>query len=142
MPDTRHIRLEWSGTGLVFRGGLAEAGKPTLTMDGDGKEAPGPMVTLLLACAACSGADVVEILGKMRVDLTRLSIEVVGVRRDEMPRRYVSMHVRYHVAGRGLEQHHADRAVSLSLEKYCSAFASLAPDIALTHEVVIGGGEG
>jgi putative redox protein len=98
------------------------------------------MVTLLLACAACSGADVVEMLGKMRVELTHLSIEVIGVRREEPPRRYVSLHVRYHVAGPGIEQHHADRAVSLSLEKYCSAFASLAPDIALTHEVVLGAG--
>jgi putative redox protein len=141
VPDSRQVRLDWSGEGLVFSGGLAESGRPTLTIDGGGKAAPGPMVTLLLACAACSGVDVVEILGKMRVELSRLTIEANGVRREELPRRYVSIHVRYLMAGTGLEPHHAERAVSLSLEKYCSAFASLAPDIAVTHEVVIGAGE-
>jgi putative redox protein len=126
------------GEGLKFTGGVDEPGKPTTIIDGDGKVAPGPMTNLLLSCASCSSVDVVEILGKMRVTLKKLVVEVTGVRRDEMPRRYVSVHFRFRVAGDGLEQHHAERAVSLSMEKYCSAIASLAPDIALTHEVVLG----
>ena len=138
MPDTRTVRLQWAGEGLQFVGGVAQPGVPTLTIDGNGKIAPGPMVTLLLACAACSSADVVEMLEKMRVKLRSLSVEVVGVRRDELPRRYVSIHLRYLVTGEGLEQHHAERAVSLSLEKYCSVVASLASDMAITHEVMVG----
>jgi putative redox protein len=137
VPDTRHVRLDWSGQGHVFQGGLAEPGKPTLTIDGSGATAPGPMVTLLLACASCSGADVVDILAKMRAGLSRLTIDVTGVRRDETPRRYISIHFTYRMVGAALERHQAERAVSLSLEKYCSAVASLAPDIALTHEVVL-----
>lgn len=137
MPDTRNVRLEWMGEGLKFSGGLDQPAAPTTIIDGHGKAAPGPMVNLLLSCASCSGVDVVDILGKMRVTLKQLVIEVIGVRREERPRRYVSIHFRFRVAGEGLERHHAERAVSLSLEKYCSAIASLAPDIALTHEVVL-----
>ena len=137
MPDTRVVRLDWQGEGLRFTGGVDQPGKPTLLIDANGKDAPGPMVTLLLACASCSCADVVEILGKMRVTLQKLSVQVTGVRRDEMPKRYISIHFRYQIAGEGLERHHAERAVTLSMEKYCSAIASLAPDIALTHEVVL-----
>lgn len=137
MPDTRNVRLEWMGEGLKFSGGVNQPGAPTTIIDGNGKLAPGPMVNLLLSCASCSGADVVDILGKMRVTLRQLVIEVTGVRRDEMPRKYISVHFRYEVAGDGLERHHAERAVSLSMEKYCSAIASLAPDIALTHEVIL-----
>ncbi|MBI4503036.1 MAG: OsmC family protein [Gemmatimonadetes bacterium] len=137
MPDTRTVRLDWRGEGLRFSGGVDQPDAPKLIIDGDGKAAPGPMSVLLLACASCSGVDVVEMLAKMRVKLRSLIIEATGVRRDEMPRRYVSIHYRYIVAGEGLERHHAERAVSLSLEKYCSAIASLAPDIALTHDVVI-----
>jgi len=138
MPDTRVARLDWTGEELRFTGGLDQPGKPTLMIDANGKLAPGPMVTLLLACASCSCADVVEILGKMRVTLKKLSVQVTGVRRDEMPKRYIAIHFAYQVAGDGLEAHHAERAVSLSMEKYCSAIASLAPDIKLTHEIAIG----
>ena len=137
MPDTRVVRLDWEGEGLRFTGGVDQPGKPTLLIDGNGKDAPGPMVTLLLACASCSCADVVEILGKMRVTLTKLSVQVTGVRRDEMPKRYISIHFRYQIAGEGLERHHAERAVSLSMEKYCSAIASLAPDMKITHDIEI-----
>ena len=138
MPDTRNVRVEWAGEGLRFSGGVAEPGRPTLTIDGDGNAAPGPMTVLLMCAACCSGVDVVEMLAKMRVQLTRFSVDVTGVRRDESPRRYVSIHLRYIVAGEGLARHHAERAVGLSVEKYCSVIASLSPDIALTHEVVLG----
>ncbi len=138
MPDARVARLDWTGEGLKFTGGVDEPGKPTLLIDANGKAAPGPMVTLLLACASCSAADVVDILGKMRVTLRKLSVQVTGLRRDEQPKRYISIHYRYSVAGDGLERHHAERAVSLSMEKYCSAIASLAPDIKVTHDIEIG----
>lgn len=137
MPDSRKVRLEWTGEGLAFTGGVDEPGRPTTIIDGNGKVAPGPMTNLLLSCASCSSVDVVEILGKMRVKLKSLAVEVTGVRRDEMPRRYISVHFRYQVSGDGLEPHHAERAVSLSMGKYCSAIASLAPDIKLTHEVIL-----
>jgi len=137
MPDTRVVRLDWEGEGLRFTGGVDQPGKPTLLLDANGKDAPGPMTALLLACAGCSCADVVEILGKMRVTLKKLSVQVTGVRRDEMPKRYISIHFRYQLAGEGLERHHADRAVTLSMEKYCSAIASLAPDIKITHDIEI-----
>lgn len=136
-PAPRTIRLEWTGEGHKFTGGVDEPGAPTTMIDGDGKAAPSPLSTLLLACASCSSVDVVDILAKMRVTLKQLVVEVVGVRREEMPRRYVSIHFRYRLAGDGLERHNAERAVSLSIEKYCSAIASLAPDIELTHEVVL-----
>jgi putative redox protein len=74
----------------------------------------------------------------MRLTLRRFSVQVTGVRRDEMPRRYVSVHLRYQLAADGLERHHAERAVNLSVEKYCSAIATLAPDIAVTHDIEIG----
>jgi putative redox protein len=138
MPDTRVARLDWSGEGRKFTGGVDEPGKPRMLIDANGKEAPGPMVTLLLACASCSCTDVIDILAKMRVTLRKLSVQVTGTRRDEEPRRYIAIDFRYQIAGDGLERHHAERAVTLSMEKYCSAIASLAPDIKLTHDIEIG----
>jgi putative redox protein len=133
--QTKQVVLEWGG-GLVFRGG--ESGGPVTTIDGDNAAAPGPMLTLLLAAGACSGADVVSILQKMRVPARSLRIELSGVRRETEPRRYVSIHFEFHLTGEGLDETRARRAVELSLTKYCSVVSSLAPDIAVTYGIALG----
>ncbi|HEY3011596.1 MAG TPA: OsmC family protein [Gemmatimonadales bacterium] len=128
--ETKRITITWQ-EGLRFSGGAPDG--PMVTIDGDNAAGPGPMSTLLLAAAACSGSDVVLILEKMRVRLSELRIDVAGVRRKEEPRRYVSIHLDYRVVGEGLDQTKARRAIDLSLEKYCSVIHSLAPDIAITY---------
>jgi putative redox protein len=133
--ETKRVVLQWRD-GLVFRGG--EPGGPATVIDGDNAEAPGPMLTLLLAAAACSASDVVVILEKMRAPLGALRIEASGVRRETEPRRYVSVHFDFHLAGEGLDEARARRAVELSLAKYCSVVNSLAPDIAVTYGIALG----
>jgi putative redox protein len=96
------------------------------------------MQVLLIAAASCSGSDVVSILAKMRVTLRRFVVDVVGTRRDEEPRRYIAIRFRFALDGDGLDRAKAERAVALSLEKYCSVVSSLAPDIAISHEIVLG----
>lgn len=135
MPQTRAVELAWSGEGLRFTGGGTKPATPGIEIDGDGEMGPSPMITLLLAAAGCTGADVVVILRKMRVRLRELSIAVEGTRRDEEPRRYVSLRFRFRLAGEGLDRAKADRAVSLSLEKYCSVVSSLAPDISIDYDI-------
>lgn len=128
--ETKRITLNWE-QGLVFRGG--PSGGPEVVIDGDNAAAPGPMLQLLLAAAACTGSDVAIILEKMRVGLRELRIEASGVRREQEPRRYLSIHFQYHLAGDGLDPAKAGRAIDLSIEKYCSVVHSLAPDIRITH---------
>jgi putative redox protein len=137
MPNERAVRLSWSGTGAKFEGAGTEPVTPAIVVDGDAAAGPSPMITLLLAAAGCSGADVVLILEKMRVRLRRCDVEVRGVRRDEEPRRYVALRFRYTLAGEGLDAAKAERAVDLSLTKYCSVVASLAPDLKIDREIVL-----
>jgi putative redox protein len=134
MQETKCVSLSWQ-EGLRFVGGAPDG--PVTSIDGDNAAAPGPMLTLLLAAASCSGSDVVVILGKMRVQLRELRIDVTGQRREQEPRRYTAIHLDYHVGGEGLDQAKATRAVSLSVEKYCSVIHSLAPDIAITYAVTL-----
>jgi putative redox protein len=93
------------------------------------------MLTLLLAAAACSGADVVSLFEKMRVDLESLRIEVAGVRSESVPRRFLCIRFAFHIRGGGLDEVKARRAIDLSLEKYCSVLHSLAPDIAVEYDL-------
>ena len=133
--ETKRVSLTWQER-LVFRGG--EPGRPETTIDGDNAAGPGPMLTLLLAAASCTGADVVAILQKMRVTLQELRIEASGDRREQDPRRYTSIHLEYHLRGDGLDEGKARRAIDLSITKYCSVVHSLAPDIRITHGLSLG----
>jgi putative redox protein len=133
-PETKRVSLRWH-EGLVFRGGAPDG--PETTIDGDNAVAPGPMLTLLLAAAACTGADVVLMLEKMRVTLREFRLEASGQRREEEPRRYTAIHLEYHLAGEGLNESKARRAIDLSIEKYCSVLHSLAPDIRITSGLTL-----
>lgn len=133
----RTVELEWTGEGMRFRGRGIEPASPPVELDGDGRTGPSPMSTLLLAAGGCTGADMVALLKKMRVELSRVVIEVSGERRAEEPRRYVTLHYRYRLSGAGLDRDKAERAAKLSLEKYCSVLHSLAADIKLSYEIVV-----
>jgi putative redox protein len=128
--ETKKVLLDWQ-QGLRFEGGEPQG--PAVTIDGDNTAGPGPMVALLLAAAACTGSDVVAILQKMRMPFDQLTIEAAGVRREQEPRRYVSIHLEYRIGGQSIEPAKVRRAIELSLEKYCSVIHSLAPDIAITY---------
>jgi putative redox protein len=130
--ETKRAVLTWE-EGLRFHGG--DPAGPSITIDGDNAAGPGPMLSLLLAAAACSGSDVVVILEKMRIKLREFRIEAAGVRREENPRRYIAIHLTYRLSGSGLDEAKARRAIDLSLEKYCSVVHSLAADIGITYEL-------
>jgi putative redox protein len=132
--EVKHVVLDWERD-MVFEGGAP--GGPSVVIDGDNAQAPGPMLTLLLAAASCTGSDIVMILEKMRVGLRTLRIEAHGTRREGTPRRYTAIRFEYHLAGEGLDEPKARRAIDLSLEKYCSVVASLAPDIAISYGLTL-----
>ncbi len=132
--ETKHVTIAWKD-GMRFEGGTP--GGPATVVDGDGIAGPSPVMTLLIAAAGCTGSDVISILQKMRLRVTAFSVEISGVRREEEPRRFLSIHLTYHLAGDGLEESKVRRAIELSLEKYCSVTHSLAPDIAVTYDVAL-----
>jgi putative redox protein len=132
--ETKHISLRWTSA-LRFEGG--EPDGPVIPIDADNETAPGPMLQLLLAVASCSASDVVLILEKMRVPFTALTVDGYGDRRDEAPRRYLSLRLVFTVTGPSLDESKVRRAVDLSIEKYCSVIHSLNPDIPIATELVL-----
>jgi putative redox protein len=96
-----------------------------------------PLDHLIAAAGVCSGMDVVDILEKMRQPLDSLEIEMEGEQRDEYPRYFTSIKVRYIVRGKGLDRAKVERAVDLSQNKYCSVTSSLRPECKITAEVVV-----
>ena len=60
--------------------------------------------------------------------------------RDEPPRRYTALRLRFRVRGEALAEAKVRRAIDLSLEKYCSVMHSLAPDIRVSYELDLADG--
>ncbi|MFL5608585.1 MAG: OsmC family protein [Gemmatimonadaceae bacterium] len=133
------VRTTWAGG---YRFDTGRPGGPSARLDGDGETGQSPPDALLSALAACSGIDVVDILAKRRTPVERLTIDVEGERREDIPRRFVRLTLTYNLEGAGVEAVHAERAVALAFEKYCSVAASLAPDIVAETIVVVNGVRG
>lgn len=144
--DTRRMPASGLTTSVVvatWRGGrrydVARPGGPATTIDGAGEAGTGPVDTVLGALAACSAIDVEDYLVKRRTPPERLAVTVRGTRSAEVPRRLVGVHLAFAIDGGGIEPAHAERAVTLAVERYCSVAASLAPDIAIERSVVVNG---
>ena len=114
----------------------------TLSMDAD--EASGghnagfrPMELLLVGFGGCSGMDVISILRKKRQQVSGLEINVKGEKTEDYPKIYKEVHIEYIVKGKGVEKEAVERAIKLSLEKYCSVGATLAKAGTITHSYKI-----
>lgn len=131
------VALHWTGSGLVFEGGAA--GGATVVVDGDKERGASPMQLLLLSVAGCSAADVVEILGKMRVPLQALTVRVEGERAAEPPRRYLGVRITYVTRGiTEADEPKLRRAIALSKETYCSVLHTLQADLEVSTAVELG----
>jgi len=132
--NVAEITLRWREA-LEFE--AAAPGRPPVGVDGNSAVATSPVELLLAAAASCTASDVVLILQKQRVLLRGLEVLVRGTRRAEQPRRFTALHFVFTVTGEGADEAQARRAIDLSLEKYCSVVASLAPDIRISYDVAL-----
>ncbi len=94
-----------------------------------------PMQVLLASLGGCSGIDVVNILKKSRVEFDSIDIEINGDRKpDSTPSPFTHIRLLFRVHGKNVDKTKVEKAVSLSVGKYCSAITSLDP--AITIETV------
>ena len=84
-----------------------------------------PSELLLVALAACTAVDVVDILSKKRTPLSSLEIQVSGEQEANPPWPFRKLHLKYILSGKGLTEKNVAQAVQLSEEKYCSVAATV-----------------
>jgi putative redox protein len=96
-----------------------------------------PMEMVLAGTAACSAFDVLWILRRARQKVSDCVVEADAERANEEPKVFTRIHLRYRVAGDGLDRHQVERAARLSKEKYCSATAMLAKTAEITYDVEV-----
>lgn len=96
-----------------------------------------PMQLLLAAMGGCSAIDLISILRKQREPLRDLKITVTGERQQGVvPALYTEVHAHFRLYG-NINQEKAERAVQLSVEKYCSVAKTLEKTATVTHSFEI-----
>jgi putative redox protein len=92
-----------------------------------------PKELVLMGLAGCTASDVIPILKKKRSPVLGFEINVTGNERDEHPKIFTDIHVEYVVYGDGIDPADVERAIDLSVNKYCSVSAILKASATLTH---------
>jgi len=125
----RRTFIGTSGTGhsIVF-------GNP---VDDGPRPGPSPMELMLIGTAGCSSFDVVMILERGRQKVTDCVVEIEAERADTDPKVFTRIHMHFTVTGHKLDPARVERAIELSIEKYCSASAMMAATAKLTHDYEI-----
>lgn len=96
-----------------------------------------PMQMLLMALGGCSGIDVVSILKKQRQEITDFHISIEAEReKGKEPALFETIHVRFQLTG-NLDKEKVERAVSLSMDKYCSVAKTLEKTAKITYSVSV-----
>jgi putative redox protein len=124
MKDRTFTGQTESGHSIVI--GTAHEGGP--------KPGPSAMELVLMGAGSCSAWDVVEILQKGRERVEDVIVELDADRAPEPPKVFTRLHLHFVVKGRGLSPAKVERAIALSVEKYCSAVAMLQKTATVTHD--------
>lgn len=96
-----------------------------------------PMEVLLSSLAGCSSMDVLSMLKKMREDVQDYKVEITGERdTDQVPAVFKTIHVHFILKGK-LSEKNVEKAIVLSMEKYCSVTKMLEKAATITHSYAI-----
>ncbi len=99
----------------------------------------GPMEALLMTLAGCSGIDILMILEKGRQEVEGFKAEIDADReKGKTPSLFTAIRVHYHFEG-DLDPSRVERAIKLSLEKYCSVALILGESAPISSNFSING---
>jgi putative redox protein len=98
---------------------------------------PRPMEMLIMALGGCSGIDIIQILEKQKIKLEDFRIKIEAEReKDATPSLFTTIHINFFFKG-DLDKGKAERAVALSLDKYCSVAKTLEKTAKITSSITI-----
>ncbi len=98
---------------------------------------PRPKPLMLVALGGCTGMDVVSMLKKMRVQYEGLNIEVEGDLTEEHPKVYSTITINYIFKGKDLPLEKLEKAVNLSMTRYCGVTAMLQKAATIKHNIIV-----
>ena len=101
----------------------------------DKKNSQSPTQLLLSALVSCASVDIVTMVRKRRKTFVDLKGEAEGERKDEHPRGFTKIHLKYSITSPDLTEEEAKKIVDLATTRYCSVAASISAK--QTHSVEV-----
>ena len=96
-----------------------------------------PMELLLMGIGGCSAIDIISILKKQKQQIDDFKIVIDAEReKDKVPSLFEYVNVVFYLTG-NLEHSKVERAVNLSMEKYCSAAAVIGKTVEIKYSFEI-----
>lgn len=96
-----------------------------------------PQSLVLVGLAGCTSMDVISILRKKRQGVTGLDVHVKGEKADEHPKVYTRIALTYRVTGNDVDPEAVERAIELSIDKYCPVAGMLKEIVPIETDYVI-----
>lgn len=128
-------KVTWQGR-MTFTGGantgftLPLGSDPSVGGDNDGFR---PMELIAIGLAGCTAMDVISILRKKRQDVNAFEVRVHTDQATDHPHVFTKMMIEYIVSGRKVDPAAVERAIDLSVTKYCSVHAMLVKAVPIEH---------
>ena len=134
------VRVSWEPDGTRFVAEGTHSGR-TIAINAPDHDPPATGFSaselLLAGIGACSAWDVLDMLRKQRQHVTAVEVTVSGEQEASPPWPYRRIEVGYEVRGRGVSRSAVERAVSLSVTKYCSVMATVRPTATIETSVEV-----
>jgi putative redox protein len=109
---------------------IAIDGSPAIGGENKGAR---PMELLIMGLGGCSGIDIINILKKMKQQVDAFSITIDADREQGVePSLFEKIHVQFNLKGQ-LDHGKVEKAVNLSMEKYCSVAKTLEKTAKITY---------
>ena len=94
-----------------------------------------PKKLILAGLCGCSGMDVVDILTKMKVSFSKVTVSAEAEQVDEHPKVFKSIQMVYQADVSVNDLDKLSRAVALSQENYCGVSAMLEKHCSITYSI-------
>jgi putative redox protein len=130
-------RLEWMG-GVAWC--ARSDSQHAITIDGAEKigganKGPRPMELVVKGLCGCAAMDIISILTKQKQQIEHATIHARASRTEDVPAVFKHIHLTFAFEGDTLKPQLLRRAVSLSMDKYCSVSKMLSATVEITYSL-------
>jgi putative redox protein len=94
-----------------------------------------PKYLMLVSLAGCTSMDVTSLLEKMRAQVVDFKVEVEGSLTEEHPKYYDKVKMVYRFKGEDLQKDKIEKAVKLSIDRYCGVFEMFRQFADVSYEI-------
>jgi putative redox protein len=132
-------KVTWKGrmtfTGTANSGFSVGLGSdPSVGGDNDGFR---PLELTAISLAGCTAMDVISILRKKQQDITAFEVRAHADQAGEHPHVFTHVMVEYIVTGHKVNPEAVERAIELSVTRYCPVQAMLSKAVQIEHKTQI-----